>query len=206
MELDLAAMMFLAKRCLDTKRDLLANRFADAMQLAVAMHLVLAIVFVDKHCPAAIILARVVATALAAIDLLAAMILVHAVAVAFAAMDFPAAMLLGVVVAKPLAATSFVGLISFALAPDCDDGTYLYVRQDRVHHPWPNIVLLPVMQHSHPCHLPMHDRCAMLLRRYLYHRPGEVRILFGLLLVPSISKIEENLFRYHARSFANVRP
>ena len=50
LELDLAAMMFLAKRCLDTKRDLLANRFADAMQLAVAMHFVLAIASVAKHC------------------------------------------------------------------------------------------------------------------------------------------------------------
>ena len=61
LELDLAAMMFLAKRCLDTKRDLFANRFADAMQLAVAMHFVLAIASVSKHCQAAIILARVLA-------------------------------------------------------------------------------------------------------------------------------------------------
>ena len=208
LELALAAMMFLAKRCLDAKNYVFANRFANAMQLAVAMHVVLAIALVAKHCPAAMCLARVVATKFAAMDFLAAMILVHAVAVAFAAMDFFAAMLLGDVLGTALAATSLAGLIPSALAPYCEDRKYLYVQKNRVHHPWANIVLLPVIRHSHPWHLPMHDRHAMLLllRRYLYRRPGEVRILFGLLLVPLISKLEENLFRYHARSFANVRP
>ena len=195
LELALAAMMFLAKRCLDTKDYLFVNRFANAMQLAVAMHVVLAIALVAKHCPAAMRFARVVATTFAAMDFLAAMILVHAVAVAFAAMDFPAAILLGIVVATALAATSLVGLIPFALAPYCDDGKYLYIRRNRIHHPWANIVLLPI-----------HDRRAMLLRRYMDYQLGGVRIRLGLLLLPLLHKLDGNLFQCHVRSFACVRP
>ena len=195
LELALAAMMFLAKRCLDAKNYVFVNRFANAMQLAVAMHVVLAIALVAKHCPAAMCLARVVATTFAAMDFLAAMILVHAVAVAFAAMDFPAAMLLGIVVATALAATSLVGLIPFALAPYCDDGKYLYIRRNRIHHPWANIVLLPI-----------HDRRAMLLRRYMDYQLGGVRIRLGLLLLPLLHKLDGNLFQCHVRSFACVRP